>query len=94
MVARELTKLHEEFRLGTLADLASYYGESEPRGEITVIVAGRGEPASPETPVAEILGRASQLLSDGLTRKAVVQRLVADLGVPRNEAYRIVTSLP
>jgi 16S rRNA (cytidine1402-2'-O)-methyltransferase len=93
VVGRELTKLHEEFRAGTLAELASYYGESEPRGEITLVVAGRGDAASPQTTLPEVAGRAQALLADGLTRKAVVQRLVADLGVPRNEAYRIVTSL-
>jgi 16S rRNA (cytidine1402-2'-O)-methyltransferase len=94
VVARELTKLHEEFRAGTLADLASYYEESEARGEITLVVAGRGEPASPAEPAPNVAGHAASLLAGGLTRKAVVQRLVADLGVPRNEAYRIVTSLP
>lgn len=94
VVARELTKLHEEFRPGTLGELAAYYRESAPRGEITLVVAGRGERASPEVNSAEVSGRAAVLLSDGLTRKAVVQRLVAELGVPRNEAYRIVTSLP
>ena len=94
VVARELTKLHEEFKSGTLAELSSYYRESEPRGEITVVVAGREDAASPPTTAVDVSGRAQALLADGLTRKAVVQRLVADLGVPRNEAYRIVTSLP
>jgi 16S rRNA (cytidine1402-2'-O)-methyltransferase len=94
VVARELTKLHEEFRAGTLGELASYYRESAPRGEITLVVAGRGERASPEASAVDLSGHAAALLSDGLTRKAVVQRLVAELGVPRNEAYRIVTSLP
>ena len=38
-VARELTKLHEEVRRGTLADLAAHYAESgAPRGEIVVLV--------------------------------------------------------
>jgi hypothetical protein len=41
----------------------------------------------------DITGRAAELLADGLTRRAAVQRLVTDLGVPRNEAYRIVTSI-
>ena len=93
VVARELTKVHEEFRTGTLVELASYYGESEPRGEITLVVAGRGEPPSPAEARPDVAGQAASLLAGGLTRKAVVQRLVADLGVPRNEAYRIVMSL-
>jgi 16S rRNA (cytidine1402-2'-O)-methyltransferase len=94
VIGRELTKLHEEFRAGTLATLASYYRESPPRGEITVVVAGCGDAASPSGPPPDVAGRALSLLAEGLTRKVVVQRLVADLGVPRNEAYRIVTSLP
>ena len=39
VVARELTKLHEEFRVGTLEELANYYSTTEPKGEITVVVA-------------------------------------------------------
>ncbi|HUF36764.1 MAG TPA: 16S rRNA (cytidine(1402)-2'-O)-methyltransferase, partial [Gemmatimonadales bacterium] len=35
VVARELTKLHEEFRAGTLAELADYYSQVAPRGELT-----------------------------------------------------------
>lgn len=93
VVARELTKLHEEFRAGTLAELASYYGASEPLGEITLVVAGRGAASSTAEPIPDLAGRAATLLAGGLTRRAVVQRLVADHGVPRNTAYRIVTSL-
>ena len=47
VVARELTKLHEEFRAGTLAELADYYSETPPRGEITVVLEGTGAPAEP-----------------------------------------------
>ncbi|HEX4629303.1 MAG TPA: 16S rRNA (cytidine(1402)-2'-O)-methyltransferase, partial [Gemmatimonadales bacterium] len=41
-VARELTKVFEETRAGTLTDLAGYYAQAPPRGEVTVIVAGTG----------------------------------------------------
>ena len=40
VVARELTKVHEEFVRGTLAELAARYGETKPKGEIVVLVAG------------------------------------------------------
>ncbi len=39
-VARELTKVHEEVRLGTAADLSRHYQEHPPRGEITLLVEG------------------------------------------------------
>jgi len=39
-VSRELTKLFEENRRGTLAELASHYDQNPPKGEIVIIVAG------------------------------------------------------
>jgi len=93
VVARELTKLYEEFRAGTVAELAAYYRDTEPRGEITVVVSGRPDAASPVTP-PDAGERAVQLLATGMSRKDAVQQLVQDLRISRNEAYRIVTALP
>ncbi len=39
-VAREISKVHEEHRRGTLQEVAAWYREHEPKGEIVVIVAG------------------------------------------------------
>ena len=39
-VAREISKVHEEIRPGTLAELAAHFGEGKVRGEIVVVVAG------------------------------------------------------
>ena len=39
-VCREISKVHEESRRGTLAELMTHFTETEPRGEIVVIVAG------------------------------------------------------
>jgi 16S rRNA (cytidine1402-2'-O)-methyltransferase len=93
VVCRELTKLHEEFRAGTVAELAAYYEAVPARGEITVVLQGRPD-AEPGPSPADAAARATELLASGLSRKAVVQRLITDTGVARNEAYRIVTSLP
>ena len=40
-VAREISKVHEEHRRGTLAEVAQWYREHEPKGEIVIVVAGR-----------------------------------------------------
>ena len=42
-VSREISKLHEETRRGTLGDLAEYFSQNNPRGEIVIIVAGNKE---------------------------------------------------
>ena len=41
-VSRELTKLHEETVRGTLGELAEWAAESKPKGEIVIVIEGRG----------------------------------------------------
>lgn len=41
-VAREISKVHEEHRRGTLSEVAAWYAEHEPKGEIVIIVEGKG----------------------------------------------------
>ena len=43
-VAREISKIHEEYRRGTLAEVAEWFEENEPKGEIVIVVAGAGLP--------------------------------------------------
>ncbi len=93
-VARELTKLHEELRAGTLEDLVRYFSVQEPRGEITVVVAGADAAAPPPDRTAEAIELASGWLAEGISRRDVIERLIGKLGIPRNEAYRRVMELP
>ena len=92
-VARELTKLHEEIRSGTMAELAGYYSETEPRGELTVVLEGRGAPAVPPDRTEDALALAGRLLAEGVSRRATVQQITAELGLPRNDAYRLVMGI-
>jgi 16S rRNA (cytidine1402-2'-O)-methyltransferase len=94
VVARELTKLHEELRQGTLDELARYYSEHPPRGEVTLVLEGAGAPPEPPDRTEDAVAQATQLLADGLTRKEVVRRLSESLGLSRNDAYRLVMELP
>jgi 16S rRNA (cytidine1402-2'-O)-methyltransferase len=93
MVARELTKLHEELRSGSLGELAEYYSSKAPRGEITVVLAGTGAPPEPPERTEEARALALALLADGVTKREAIHRLVAELGMARNEAYRLVMAL-
>jgi 16S rRNA (cytidine1402-2'-O)-methyltransferase len=91
-VARELSKLHEDVRAGTLDELVGYYRSHQPRGEITVVLEGARR-ESAESPPSDPAARARELLGRGLSRKDVARLLADELGVPRNEAYRLVTAL-
>ncbi len=92
-VSRELTKLHEETVRGTLAEVAGYYRERTPRGEVTVVVepAVAGEAADTAREEAERLAEA--LLGEGMKPSAVSRELADRLDLARNEAYRIVHDL-
>jgi 16S rRNA (cytidine1402-2'-O)-methyltransferase len=92
-VARELTKLFEETRAGTLAELAGYYREAPVRGEVTVVVAGTSPPARAAPPAPDPEARARALLAQGISRRDVADRLAEETGISRNTAYRLVNEL-
>jgi 16S rRNA (cytidine1402-2'-O)-methyltransferase len=94
LVARELTKLHEELRFGTLEELADYYSEHPPRGELTVVIEGTGAPPDPPDRTEDAVEQAALLLADGMTRREVARRLSETHGLSRNDAYRLVMELP
>jgi 16S rRNA (cytidine1402-2'-O)-methyltransferase len=94
VVGRELTKIHEEIRSGTLGELADYYSAIPPRGELTVVLQGAGQPAPEPDRTEDAVEQATALLAEGLSRREVVQRLTQSLGLPRNEAYKLVMELP
>ncbi|MEO8199251.1 MAG: 16S rRNA (cytidine(1402)-2'-O)-methyltransferase [Gemmatimonadota bacterium] len=94
VVAREITKLHEEIRAGTLDELVAHFSETEPRGEITVVLAGFSGSVEEDPALIDVEGRGAELLAEGMTRRDVVQRLVEETGLPRNEVYRRVPHIP
>jgi 16S rRNA (cytidine1402-2'-O)-methyltransferase len=96
VVTRELTKLHEEVRRGTLGELARYYEEIPPRGEVTLVVApaeppSPGETAQVDDAAARALGAA--LLGEGQRPSRAAREVSRRLGIPRNQAYEILQSL-
>ncbi|HJU67077.1 MAG TPA: 16S rRNA (cytidine(1402)-2'-O)-methyltransferase [Gemmatimonadaceae bacterium] len=86
VVAREMTKQFEEFRRGTVAELAEYYGESAPRGEVVIVLAGGGSTALDE---ATLRHHAQRLRAEGASTRDIVRLLVEDHHAPRNLAYRL-----
>ncbi|MFW6039982.1 MAG: 16S rRNA (cytidine(1402)-2'-O)-methyltransferase [Gemmatimonadota bacterium] len=102
-VCRELTKVHEEVRRGTVAALADYYGEAEVRGEVTLVLGrtrtteGRGRSsgarsAAEDDGVAlDATARAAAIAAAraGASTPEIVAALRADFGLARNAAYQI-----
>lgn len=94
-VARELTKLHEEFFRGTLDEAVERFEGVEVRGEIVVVVEGRTVDEEAEAAAEEASARvlAEALLSQGVAPSAVARELRERLKISRNEAYELVQEL-
>lgn len=89
-VARELSKPHEEFVRGPLAELAARYRDARPLGEITLLVGRAPEAAvSPSAP-DDLAARAAALMADGRSTRDAVDALVAETGLPRRVIYAAV----
>ncbi|MEQ3649897.1 16S rRNA (cytidine(1402)-2'-O)-methyltransferase [Hyphomonas sp.] len=84
-VTRELTKMFEETRRGTLPELAAHYAEAgPPRGEIVLLVGPPGE--HEVTP--ERLDAALRDALDGQPTKAAANAVAEALGLPKREVYQ------
>ena len=95
-VARELTKLHEEFVRGRLSELIlRFTPEGAARGEM-VLVIDRDviveEGAAGAQGGASVAARVAALEAEGLDPRAALKRAARDLGLTRDEAYRRLTS--
>jgi len=87
VVARELTKIHEEFVRGTAGEiLASLRAREAFRGEFVLVVAGseRDSAATDEAPIQEMIER---LLDEEVSGRGIVEILRLAFEMPRNDAY-------
>ena len=86
VVARELTKQFEEFKRGSVTELAAIYADADPKGEVVLVIAGAEKPRVTET---ELSDAAEKLRASGNSPRDVMDHLVSSLGASRNLAYKI-----
>jgi len=84
VVARELTKLHEECVTGTLAELTERYASVVPKGEIVIVV---GPPAEAEAVSDRDLDRLLETAMARLSPSRAAAEVAEQLGIPRKRAY-------
>jgi 16S rRNA (cytidine1402-2'-O)-methyltransferase len=85
-VARELTKLHEEIVRGSTDEVLQHFRESEPRGEVTVVIEGAKEAPWARERIEEALRR---LRVEGRTGSRAVKEIAKLSRRPRAEVYDI-----
>ena len=93
VIARELTKLHEEFWRGTLVEAVQYYQEHNPKGELTLVIAGASESPTPLTE-EQLKAELERLLQQGISRSEASRQLAAATSLPRRQIYQLALTLP
>ncbi len=90
VIARELTKLHEEFSRGTAAELlADYTKRPSIRGEMVLLLDGTPCTASAEnTSAPNLAAEVQALMVSGVTEKDALKQVAKDRGIGKSEAYR------
>jgi 16S rRNA (cytidine1402-2'-O)-methyltransferase len=89
-VGRELTKLHEEVWRGTLRDAVAW-AESEPRGELVIVLEGAAAPNAASDD--EIGAAVRDALARGLSARDAAAVVAGALGVPKRRAYAAVVNV-
>lgn len=90
VLAREISKVHEEFLRGSAVDLIAQLADRDVRGELTLVIAGAtDEPAAAEAIMAEI----RKLKGDGMRVKEIAALLGEKYSVSKREVYRMVLEL-
>jgi 16S rRNA (cytidine1402-2'-O)-methyltransferase len=89
VVAREVTKIHEEFLRGTLLELRDAARLRAPRGEITLLIGPAEEGVEQAAPGVSLKERVAQLEAEtGLDRKAALKQAARERGLGKREAYK------
>ncbi len=86
VVAREMTKLHEEFVRGTVAELANLFDES-PKGEVVLVLEGAPPPAEVEDERIQVV--LDEARAGGASTRDAADEAARRLGVSRRRAYRL-----
>ena len=85
VLARELTKLHEEVWRGTLVEAVAHAEGRAPQGEYVIVL--QGAPARADVTDDEINRELALQLADGASKKSAIAAVADHLGVPKNRVY-------
>jgi len=103
-VAREMTKLHEEFIRGSLEELIQYFSEKAPKGEMVIVLEGaksdlafeqrEKQNQEPDLSAIELKGileaKMEGLMMQGHSKNQALRYAARELGLSRNEAYQLL----
>ena len=89
-VARELTKIHEEYLRGTLGELVQIFSEKEPKGEFVIVVEGKENDIAMSTD--QVLIALTEAKKQGMSTRDAVKEVAALSGVSKSKVYELYLS--
>ena len=92
-IARELTKLHEEFWRGSIEDAIAYFTIKAPRGEFTLVLEGAEPSLKPVWTEDIILTELQNLIESGVSRSEASRQLAELADLPRRQIYQLALTL-
>jgi 16S rRNA (cytidine1402-2'-O)-methyltransferase len=92
VLARELTKLYEEFWRGTIEEAIAHYSQREPQGEYTLLVAGT-PPTQPQLSEEELKAELLAIMSQGISRSQASRQLAKVTSLPRRQLYQLALAI-
>jgi 16S rRNA (cytidine1402-2'-O)-methyltransferase len=91
VIARELTKVHEEFWRGPLHDAVRHVAQSGVRGEYVLVLEG-AKPPGPATD-DDIIDALRTAIADGSSKRDAAAKVAAMLGAPKRRVYELALAL-
>ncbi len=92
VLARELTKMHEEFWRGSIESAIELYTNREPQGEFTLVIAGL-QTASPIFSEDAIKAELQTLIAQGISRSQASRQLAQQTSLPRRQIYQLALTI-
>ena len=87
-IARELTKVHEEFIRGTISEILPI--SSELKGEIVVVIEGNQDDYEKDVDMGQILNMVNTSIESGMSTSAAIKEVAKQTGISKNQIYDLV----
>lgn len=89
VIAREMTKIHEEFWRGTLCEAKGAFTERQPKGEITLLIEGKAKDIDEAPPDSQIEEELGELITNGHSLSMAVKLVAEGSSRKRKEIYSL-----
>ncbi len=93
VIAREITKKHEEYLSLTLDEAISHFEETPPKGEFVLIIRGAEQKSEPTAAAADAETLIKACMAENIKGKSIAKIVSETLGIPKNQAYAMYLEL-